>query len=67
MTWNRNKHSLVPSPPFNFAHGGPNTSSDVTLDQHRCVHGDASIHHDIVPECPWSSSSLISSSETDGS
>ena len=24
-----------------------------------CVHGDASFHHDIVPECLWPSSSLV--------
>ena len=34
----------------------------VTLDQHGCVHGDASIHHGIVPECLWPE---YSSSETD--
>ena len=27
-----------------------NTSSDITLDKHGCVHGDTSFHHDIVPE-----------------
>ena len=21
-----------------------------------CLHGDALFHHDIIPECPWSSS-----------
>ena len=30
----------------------------VTLDQCGRVHGDASFHHDIVPECSWPSSSL---------
>ena len=41
-----------------------NMLSEVTLDQHGC----ASFHHDIVPEGPWPSSSLVceySSSETD--
>ena len=37
----------------------------VILDQRGCVHGDASFHHDIVPECLWPSSEY-SSSETDG-
>ena len=45
-----------------------NTSCYVTLDQHGCVHGDASFHHDIIPECygqvvAWCE---YSSSETDG-
>ena len=35
-----------------------NTSSDVTLDQRGCVHGDAPFT-DIVPWCPWPSSSLV--------
>jgi hypothetical protein len=46
-------HHKMPGPPFNFAHGGPaceNTSCDVTLGQRGRVHGDASFHHDIVPE-----------------
>ena len=34
----------------------------VTLDQRGCgLHGDASFHHDIVPECQWPSSSLVGS------
>ena len=31
----------------------------ITLDQRGCVHGDASFHYDIVPECLWPSSSLV--------
>ena len=42
-------------PPFNFAHEGPGVRkyviSGVTLDKRVCVHGDASFHHDIIPEC----------------
>ena len=32
-----------------------NMSCDITLDHCGCVHGDASFHHDIIPECPWPS------------
>ena len=36
-----------------------NTSCYVTMGQRGCVHGDASFHHDIVPECLWPSSSML--------
>ena len=36
-----------------------NTLSDVTFDQCGCVHRNAPFHRDIVPECPWPSSSLV--------
>ena len=44
-----------PGPPFSFAHGGPGVRKyviNVTLHQRGRVHGTASFHHDIVPECP---------------
>ena len=47
------KDSRIP-----FAHGGPGVRkyvSDIPLDQRGCIHGGASFHHDIVPECPWPS------------
>ena len=52
-----------PGPLFIFCfEEGPvckNTSCYITLDRRECVHGDASFHHDIVPECLWPSSSLV--------
>ena len=60
--------AFYPGPPFNFARERPavceNTSCDITLSQRGCVHGDASFHHGIVPECLWPVCCKYSSSET---
>ena len=51
-----------PGPLFIFVLRGPGVRKYVMLhhsDQRGCVHGDASFHHDIVPECLWPSSSLV--------
>ena len=49
------KLALTPGPPFNFARGGPGMRNALWYG-----HGDASFHHDIVPEYIWPSSSLCS-------
>ena len=48
-----------PGPLYFLVLRGPGVRKYIMLRQHGCVLGDASFHHDIVPECLWPSSSLV--------